>query len=160
MSPRTYIAVVGGHHVDDATVRRAEEVGRAIAEAGAVLVCGGRGGVMEAACRGARSAGGTTLGILPGESREDANDHIDVAVATGLGEMRNMVVVHSADVVIALAGEYGTLSEIAFALRVGTPVVGIDTWELARRGQGVSDGIVRVDDPRAAVTEAMRLARR
>lgn len=159
MTARTYIAVVGGHDVDDETVRRAEEVGRAIAEAGAVLVCGGRGGVMEAACRGARSAGGTTLGILPGESRDHANDHLDIAVATGLGEMRNMIVVHSADVVVALAGEYGTLSEIAFALRVGTPVVGIDTWELGRRGQ-TSDGIVRVDDARGAVNEAMRLALR
>lgn len=160
MSSRPYIAVVGGgRDVDHETLGTAEEVGRALAEAGAVLVCGGLGGIMEAACRGAKTAGGTTLGVLPGETRDDANDHCDIAVATGMGEMRNMIIVRSADVVIALAGEFGTLSEIALALRIGTPVVGIDTWELARRGQP-SDAVVRVTDPRSAVQEALRLARR
>ncbi len=154
---RPYIAVVGGSDADADTLAVAEEVGRAIAERGAILVCGGRGGVMEAACRGAKSAGGTTVGILPGEDRDGANDHLDVAVATGMGEMRNMIVVHSADVVIALAGEFGTLSEIAFALRIDKPVVGLDTWELARRGEP-SDAIVRVADPEDAVKIALRLA--
>lgn len=111
---------------------------------------------MEAACRGAKAAGGTTLGVLPGEDREDANDYLDIAVATGMGEMRNMIVVHSADVVIALAGEFGTLSEIAFALRTDKPVVGLDTWELAQRGEA-SDAIVRVKEPEEAVAEALRL---
>lgn len=160
MSPRPYIAVVGGgRDVDQETLETAEELGRAVAEAGAVLVCGGLGGVMEAACRGAKTAGGTTVGIVPGETRDAANDHCDVAVATGMGEMRNVIVVRSVDVVIALAGEFGTLSEIAFALRIGTPVVGIDTWELARRGRS-SHAVVRVSDARSAVQEAIRLARR
>ncbi len=150
-----YIAVVGGSDAGPDTLRAAEEVGKAIAERGAVLVCGGRGGVMEAACRGAKSVGGTTLGVLPGEDREDANDFLDVAVATGMGEMRNMIVVHSADVIIALAGEFGTLSEIAFALRTDKPVVGLDTWELAQRGEA-SDAIVRVNGPHEAVEEALR----
>lgn len=156
---RPYIAVVGGSESGPETLDAAEAVGRAIADSGAILVCGGRGGVMEAACRGAKSAGGTTLGVLPGETREDGNDHLDLAVATGMGEMRNMIVVHSADVVIAFAGEFGTLSEIAFALRIDKPVVGLDTWELAQRGEA-SDAIVRVEEPAEAVEEALRLAGR
>jgi uncharacterized protein (TIGR00725 family) len=158
-SERPYIAIVGGSDADDDTLAVAELVGREVATHGAVLVCGGRGGVMAAACRGAKAAGGTTLGVLPGDSRDDGNDHLDIAVATGMGEMRNMIVVHSADVVIALSGEFGTLSEIAFALRIDKPVIGLDTWELAQRGEA-SDAIVRVDDARAAVQEALRLARR
>jgi uncharacterized protein (TIGR00725 family) len=157
-SERPYIAIVGGSVSDDDTLTVAEEVGREVASHDAVLVCGGLGGVMEAACRGAKSAGGTTLGILPGDSRAYGNSHLDIAVTTGMGEMRNMIVVHSADVVIALAGEFGTLSEIAFALRIGKPVVGLDTWELAQRGER-SDAIVRVVDARSAVDEALRLVR-
>jgi hypothetical protein len=136
----------------------AEEVGRAVAEAGAVLVCGGLGGVMEAACRGARAGGGLTVGILPGRDRGDANRYVDVAVPTGMGEARNALVVRAADAVVAVAGEYGTLSEIALALQAGIPVVGLDTWELGRHGQTV-EAVVRAEDPALAVALALRLAR-
>ena len=128
-----YVAVVGPGEATSEEIATAEEVGRLLAERGAVLVCGGLGGVMEAACRGAREGGGMTVGILPGSDRAAANPHVDVAIATGLGEARNALVVRAADVVIAVGGAYGTLSEIALALKTGTPVVGIRSWELAGR---------------------------
>jgi uncharacterized protein (TIGR00725 family) len=137
----------------------AEELGRLIAEAGAALVCGGRGGVMEAACRGASSAGGLTVGILPGRDRREANPFVEVAIPTGLGEARNALVVRSADAVVAVGGAYGTLSEIAFALKAGTPVVGIHTWELSRGGQPDS-GVVRADSAAEAVRTALDLAQK
>jgi uncharacterized protein (TIGR00725 family) len=154
-----YIAVVGGGGDLDETERdRAEAVGRAVAEAGAVLVCGGLDGVMEAACRGAHDGGGLTVGILPGRHRAEANPHVDIAIPTGLGEARNALVVRAADAVVAVAGEYGTLSEMALALRAGIPVVGLDTWELGRAG--VADhAIVRATDPAHAVEQAVTLAR-
>jgi uncharacterized protein (TIGR00725 family) len=152
-----YVAVIGGGDAPPAHRRLAEAVGRAIAGAGAVLVCGGLGGVMEAACRGARGAGGRTLGILPGRDRGEANRYVEVAVPTGLGEARNVLVVRAADAVVAVGGEYGTLSEIALALQAGIPVVGIDTWELARAGAPV-DGVTRADDPERAVHLALSLA--
>ena len=132
-----YVAVIGPGRADEETAARAEEVGRLLAEAGAVVVCGGLGGVMAAACRGAKSAGGTTVGLLPGLDRGDANPYVDVAIPTGLGEARNVLVVRAADVVVAVGGEFGTLSELAFALKVGTPVVGLRTWELGRDGERV-----------------------
>ena len=137
---RPYIAVIGGGDSpdDDSTATVAEAVGRLVAEAGGVVVCGGLGGVMAAACRGAKSAGGVTVGVLPGTDRRDANEWVDVALATGLGEARNVLVVRAADAVVAVGGEFGTLSELAFALKTGVPVVGIGTWQLARRGQPVS----------------------
>jgi uncharacterized protein (TIGR00725 family) len=151
---RAYVAVVGA---GDATVdeqQNAERVGRGLAESGAVVVCGGLGGVMEAACRGAKSAGGATLGILPGSRRTDANPFVDIAVATGLGEMRNGLVVRSADALIAIGGEFGTLSEIALALKAGKAVVGLGTWELSKR-DGPVDAIVRATSPEDAVTRAL-----
>jgi hypothetical protein len=154
-----YIAVVGSGQAPQAQRHMAEEVGRAVAEAGAVLVCGGLGGVMEAACRGAQSAGGLTVGILPGLDRADANRHVDVAIATGLGEARNALVVRAADAVVAVAGEYGTLSEIALALQAGIPVIGLDTWELGRGGEPV-DTVVRAEGPAQAVALAVRMAKR
>src|SRR3954463_8597643 len=108
-----------------ADLHAAEEVGRRVAEAGGIVVCGGLGGVMEAACRGARSADGVTLGILPGTSRDDANEWVSLAVATGLGELRNGLIVRSADAVVAVGGGHGTLSEIALALKAGKRVVGL-----------------------------------
>jgi len=132
----------------------AEDVGAAVAEAGCGLVCGGLGGVMEAACRGARSRGGLTLGLLPGLDREDANGWVVVAVATGLGEARNALVVRAADAVIAVGGGWGTLSEIALALKTGVPVVGLATWEPAIGGAPV-EGIVRADGAREAVDAAL-----
>jgi uncharacterized protein (TIGR00725 family) len=133
----------------------AEEVGRLLAQAGAVVVCGGGGGAMEAVCRGAKEAGGTTIGILPGSDRHAANPYVDAVVATGIGEARNSIVARTADVVIAVAGAYGTLSEIALALRAGKTVVGLDTWELARGGEPVQD-VVRVASPAEAVAVALR----
>ena len=109
---------------------------------------------MEAACRGAKAAGGTTLGILPGSDRRDANAFVDVAVATGLGEGRNALVVRTADAVVAVGGSYGTLSEIALALRAGMPVVGLHTWELARAGRR-DEAIVEAETPEQAVALAL-----
>lgn len=151
------MAVVGPSEAAAPELAAAEEVGRALGEAGAVLVCGGLGGAMEAACRGAKAAGGTTVGILPGPDRAASNPHVDLAVATGLGEARNAVVVRTVDAVIAVGGAYGTLSEIALALRAGTPVVGLGTWELARAGEPVED-IVRATSPRQAAELALSLA--
>ena len=127
------MAVVGPGEASAEELATAEEVGRLLGERGAVVVCGGLGGVMEAACRGAKDAGGTTVGILPGYDRGAANRYVDVAIATGLGEARNALVVRAADVLIAVGGAYGTLSEIALALKTGKPVVGIRSWELAGR---------------------------
>ncbi len=152
------MAVIGGSVVGEAVAGVAERLGRALAEGGAVVVCGGLGGVMEAVCRGARAAGGTTVGILPGSDRAEANPHVAVAVATGLGEARNAIVVATADAVVAVAGEFGTLSEIALALRAGTPVVGLGTWELRRTGRA-RDGIHRPDTPEEAAALALELAR-
>jgi uncharacterized protein (TIGR00725 family) len=154
---RPYVAVVGGGEAGDEALAAAEDVGRHLAQRGAVVLCGGLGGVMEAACRGAKAGGGTTVGILPGGDRHQANEYVDVAIATGMGEARNALVVRAADVLIAVDGEFGTLSEIALALRTGTPVVGIATWELAIGGQTV-DAILRVHDPVAAVEAALALA--
>jgi uncharacterized protein (TIGR00725 family) len=152
-----YVAVVGPSAGTPAELSLGEAVGRAIAEAGAVLVCGGMGGVMEAAAGGCADAGGRSVGILPTDDRLDANPYLTVAVATGMGEGRNAIVVRTADAVIAVHGEYGTLSEIALALKMGKPVVGLGTWELARGGEPV-DAIVRATDPRGAVATALELA--
>jgi uncharacterized protein (TIGR00725 family) len=151
---RAYVAVVGAGRASAEEERAAESVGRGLAEAGAVVVCGGLGGVMEAACRGAKAGGGTTVGILPGTGRADANRHVDVAIATGLGEMRNGLVVRAADALVAVGGEFGTLSEIALALKAGKPVVGLGGWELSRGGRPV-DAIVRASSPEDAVARAL-----
>ena len=156
-SKTPYIGVIGGSEYVEEDCAAAEKVGRELARAGALLLCGGRSGVMEAACRGAKECGGTTIGFLPGEERGTENGHVDIALPTGLGEMRNMLIVHASDVVIAVGGEFGTLSELAFALRVGKPVVGIGTWELSKKGKA-SDAIHIVDDPSEAVRLALKLA--
>ena len=152
-----YVAVAGSGDAPAQDVEAAEAVGRLLAERGAVVVCGGLSGVMEAACRGAKSAGGATLGILPGLDRADANPFVDTAVPTGLGEARNALVVRAADALIAVGGAWGTLSEIALALRVGKRVIGIDTWELSRGGQPAA-GIVVAAGPEDAVTLALGLS--
>jgi uncharacterized protein (TIGR00725 family) len=146
------VAVVGPGRADAAEEELAESVGRGLAEHGAVLVCGGLGGVMEAACRGAAESGGATVGILPGLDRGQANPHVQVAVPTGMGEARNALVVRAADAMIAIAGEWGTLSEIALAMKTGKPVVGLGTWEL--------DGIARADGADDAVERALAAAAR
>ncbi len=143
---------------DPAHEALAEEVGRRLAESGATLICGGLTGVMEAACRGAQRAGGRTIGILPGSARAEANPFVDVAVATGMGQMRNVIIVLTADALIAIGGEYGTLSEIGHALRHGKPVVGLRTWEAARGDRRAP--VVGATSPEEAVREALRLARK
>jgi uncharacterized protein (TIGR00725 family) len=156
MKRDVYIAVVGPSAATPAEHQLGEEIGRLTAEAGAVLVCGGLGGLMEAAASGCARAGGRSVGILPGNTREEANPYLTVAVATGMGEARNAIVVRSADAVIAVAGEFGTLSEIALALKMGKPVVGLGTWELAKGGRPV-EAIVRASTPEDAVSTALRL---
>lgn len=153
------VAVVGGYDAAPATVELAEEVGRLLAGAGAVLVTGGRRGVAEAASRGAALAGGTVVGVLPGVDRSEANPWVGVAVPTGMGETRNALVVMGADAVIAFEGSYGTLSEMAHALLAGTPVVGLGTWELRPPGGG-PDPVARVGSAADAVATALRLAGR
>jgi len=152
------IAVVGGGSGADPTVSVAERVGLALATAGATVVCGGLGGVMAAACRGAKAAGGLTVGILPGKDPHDANQWVDVVIATCLGEARNALVVNSADGVVAIGGEYGTLSEVALALRAGIPVIGVSTWSLVRPDGTADAGIISIEDPNKAVAEVLRLA--
>ena len=152
------MAVAGPGRAGAAETELAESVGSAIAARGAVLVCGGLGGVMEAACRGAAGSGGTTVGILPGLDRAQANPHVQVAIPTGLGEVRNALVVRAADALIAIAGEWGTLSEIALAMKTGKPVVGLGTWELARAGRPV-EKIEQADGAEDAVERALAAAR-
>jgi uncharacterized protein (TIGR00725 family) len=135
--------VVGPGEAGPEVVAAAESVGRELGARGAVVVCGGLGGAMEAACRGAKGAGGTTVGLLPGLDRGDANPYVDVAVPTGLGEARNALVVRAADALVAIGGGYGTLSEISLALRAGKRVVGLATWEI--------EGIDPVSSPEEAV---------
>jgi uncharacterized protein (TIGR00725 family) len=136
------IAVIGASDPSPGQLAEAEAAGRRLAELGAVVVTGGRGGVMEAACRGAKSAGGLTLGILPGSDRSDANAFVDVAIPTGLGEMRNALVVRAGLAVVAVGGAWGTLAEIAFARGAGKAVFGVDTWELGEDGvTAVSSGV-------------------
>lgn len=132
-----YISVIGAGECDRRTRALAEEVGREVAAAGAVLVCGGLGGVMDAAASGARESGGIAVGILPFEDRQGASPHLTVSLPTDLGHARNAVVVRCADAVIAIGGGYGTLSEIGLALKMGKPVVGLGTWELGRDGHPV-----------------------
>jgi uncharacterized protein (TIGR00725 family) len=151
-----YVAVVGPSAGTPAELALGDAVGRGLAEAGAVLVCGGMGGVMEAAAGGAMNAGGKTVGILPTASRLEGNPYLTVAVATGMGEARNAIVVRSADVVIAIHGEFGTLSEIALALKMGKPVVGLGTWELVKAGEAV-ESIVRAKSAEDAVAKALAL---
>jgi uncharacterized protein (TIGR00725 family) len=150
------IAVIGSAACSEGVAELAAEVGREIARQGAMLVCGGRGGVMEAACRGAKEAGGTTIGILPGMDRSEANPFVDVAIVTGLGEARNAIVVRTADAVVAVSGGYGTLSEIGLALKMGRAVVGLGTWELGQGGRTV-EAIAQAETPAQAVELAYAL---
>lgn len=151
------IAVLGPHDASAAERALGVAVGAGIAQHGAVLICGGLGGMMEAAARGARREGGLTVGILPGDRADAANAFIDLPLPTGLGAIRNAVIVRASDAVIAVCGGYGTLSEIAFALRLGVPVVGLKTWSVAKDGK-TDGGIHPVETPEEAVALAIRLA--
>jgi uncharacterized protein (TIGR00725 family) len=149
-----FVSVIGGGRCSDEEAGIAEEVGAELARRGVTLVCGGLGGVMEAACRGARSAGGMTVGILPGNSRRDANPYVDIPIVTAIGEARNLAVVSSGQAVIAICGEYGTLSEMALALRNGIPVIGLNTWSLSKNGQ-LDKSIIIAENPEDAVNKAL-----
>jgi uncharacterized protein (TIGR00725 family) len=153
------IAVIGDSSCSRQEARLAESVGKLLAQRGATVVCGGLGGVMEAACRGAKSKGGMTVGILPGQDSSTANQWVDIPVVTGIGEARNVAVAKSAQAVIAVCGGYGTLSEIAYALKSGIPVVGLNTWSLSRGGRE-DDSIVRVHSAAEAVDAAISLAKK
>ena len=137
------IAVIGGHSCSADIARIAEEAGKGVARLGATLICGGLTGVMEAACKGARSAGGRTIGILPGHDKKEANPYVDIPIATGLGFMRNNLVVKNSDIVVAIDGKEGTLSEIAFTLQMKKPILGIDTWDIP--------GVIKVKDAQEAI---------
>ena len=153
-----FIAVIGGSECSPEEAKLAEEVGRGLARRGVILICGGLSGVMEAACKGASSEGGTTVGILPGDSRSMANSYVSIPIVTGIGYARNVIVVKSAQAVIAIDGSYGTLSEIAYALQDDIPVVGLNTWPLSLKEQ-VSGSIIPAQDAQEAVEKAIALAK-
>jgi uncharacterized protein (TIGR00725 family) len=153
-----YVAVVGPSDPEPDCYGLAIEVGRLIAERGGTVVCGGLGGVMEAAALGASGAGGGVLGILPGRDRADANPFVTVAVATGLGELRNALVIRASDAVVAVGGSWGTMSEVALARRLDVPVVSLGGWSVVdERGEAIS-GTVRVSTAAEAVDAALRAA--
>jgi uncharacterized protein (TIGR00725 family) len=157
MPEKKLIGVIGGGTCSEAEAKTAEAVGRRLARQGAILVCGGLGGVMEAACRGASIEGGITIGILPGEERQAANPYVQLPIVTGMGYARNVVVAKSAQAIIAIGGSYGTLSEIAYALQNGVPVIGLNTWSLLKDNQ-VDKSIIPAQDPSEAVDMALSLA--
>ncbi|MDD8030754.1 MAG: TIGR00725 family protein [Acidobacteriota bacterium] len=144
---RPRVAVIGGNRPEASSLRAAYRVGQLLAEKGLLLICGGLGGVMEEAARGCHEADGLSLGILPGKSLEEANKFIDIPVATGMGYNRNSMVVLNAEVVIAIDGEYGTLSEIAFARIFGKKIIGLNTWPI--------EGLIRANSPEEAVELAL-----
>ncbi len=148
---QTVIGVIGRGVASEEELNTAYEVGREIAKRDIVLVSGGMGGVMEAACRGAKTEGGLTVGIIPGIDKGEANPYVDIPVVTGMGHGRNVIVVHSSDAIIAIGGSYGTLSEIAFALRLRIPIIGINTWD-------VSSEIKNAESPGEAVDMAIRIS--
>ena len=147
---KPYVAIVGSGEASGDLYEKAREVGRLVAERGGTIVCGGRSGVMEAAARGATEAGGTAIGVLPDEDRRRANEYLSYSVATGTGHARNLAVVCSGDAVIAVGGEYGTLSEIGLALKVGRPVVALESWELGEH-------VTVASSPEEAVAAAFSL---
>ncbi|MFQ5952451.1 MAG: TIGR00725 family protein [Candidatus Omnitrophota bacterium] len=130
MSRKFLVSVIGGYECDENNAKLAEQVGEVISQEGFVLVCGGKTGIMEAACKGAKKAGGLTIGIIPGEDKREANEFVDVVIATGMGYSRNALVAGTADLVVAFPGKYGTLSEIGFALNAKKEVYGFGTWDI------------------------------
>ncbi|NQT24502.1 TIGR00725 family protein [candidate division KSB1 bacterium] len=138
------IAVIGGREVSAEVLEKAETIGRLIAENGAIILCGGLGGVMEAVCRGAKSVNGTTVGILPTSNKTDANSYVDISIPTDMGVARNAVIIQSADAAIAVGGSYGTLSEMAFALQKKIPLVSVDSWS-------IDETVMKISDPVKAI---------
>ena len=156
MTKQKFIAVIGASQASASELKLAEHVGREIAREGCTLVCGGMGGVMEAACRGASQEGGLTIGILPGDNRLSANEYVQIPIATGVGYARNMAVVKSAHAVIAIGGSYGTLTEIGHALQSGLPVIGLETWTISRKGKDKCP-IIEAKTPAEAVEKALEM---
>ncbi|MBI2856582.1 MAG: TIGR00725 family protein [Chloroflexi bacterium] len=152
------ISVIGASEPSSEAIQLAEEVGRELARRGVTIVTGGLGGVMEAACKGAKEAGGSTIGILPGSDPTEANPYVDIPICTGIGYARNIIVVRSGRAVIAVAGAFGTLSEIAHALGDGIPVIGLETWAISQNGQP-NHSIILAKDPVDAVEKAIEAAR-
>ena len=154
------ISVIGSSTAKPEHAALAEEVGRELARRGIMVACGGMTGVMEAACRGAKAEGGTTIGILPGRRGSPYNSFVDIPIFTTLGYARNIIVVHSGEACIAIGGAFGTLSEIGYAMDAKIPVVALSTWELAVKGDGdpIVDGMIPADDPMDAVNKAVAAA--
>lgn len=145
------IGVIGSGKIDDIYCEKAEKVGRLIAEKDCILVCGGLGGVMEASCKGAKSAGGITVGILPSKEKSSSNKYLDICIPTGIGEARNFIVVNSCNALIAIGGGFGTLSEISFALKSDIPIISLNSWD-------VSEKIIKCENPKEAVNTAIDFA--
>ena len=159
INKKKFVAVIGGGECSKEEAELAEAVGHELAKQGAILVCGGLGGVMEAACKGASAEGGITIGILPGDSRQAANPYVQIPIVTGMGYARNVVVVKSAQAAIAIGGSYGTLSEISHALQSNIPVIGLNTWALSKNDQQ-DNSIIPAQNPAEAVDKALNLASR
>jgi uncharacterized protein (TIGR00725 family) len=149
------VGVIGSSNAEPELLKLAEEVGAEIARNGAAVVCGGLSGVMEAVCRGARREGGLTIGIIPSDDKRDANQYIQIPIVTGMGMGRNVMLVKTADVLIAVGGEFGTLSEIAHALNIGKKVIGLRTWKLEKAHTRNIPNLVEVDTPKKAVALAL-----
>ena len=143
------VSVIGGHRCNKEVEQRAEELGKKLAKVVGILVCGGLSGTMKAACQGFKTAGGVTIGIIPSYDKNDANKYVDIVIPTGLGLARNVVVVKSADVVVALPGEAGTLSEIAYCLQFGIPVISLDSWDIS--------GVIKVKTVEEAINKVKEI---
>ena len=149
------VGVIGASRADEELMELAEAVGEEIASRGFALVCGGMTGVMEAACRGARKKGGLTIGIIPSDQKSDANPHVQIPVVTGMGVARNVILVKTADVLVAVGGEFGTLSEIGHALNIGKTVVSLRSWELEKARPAPIPRLLRAESAEDAVDLAM-----
>ena len=152
------IAVIGTRQPSLEEAKLAEEVGRELAKNGAVLICGGLGGVMENACRGACAEGGLTIGVLPGDDSKSANPYVQIPIVTGVGYARNVIIVKSAQAIIAVGGGYGTLTEIGYALDSRKPVIGLKTWKISRNNQ-IDKSIIRARNAKEAVNKAIKIVR-
>jgi uncharacterized protein (TIGR00725 family) len=153
------IAVIGTRQPSPEESKLAEEVGRELAKNGAALICGGLGGVMEDACRGAYAEGGLTIGVIPGDDRKSANRYVQIPIATGIGYARNVIIVKSAQAIIAVGGGYGTLTEIGYALDSKKPVIGLKTWKFSRNNR-MDKSIIRAHNAKEAVSKALKLVKR
>jgi len=155
LKDKLFISVIGASKCSAKEARIAEEVGRELAKRGAIVICGGLTGVMEAVCRGAKSEGGLTVGILPSNNRRDANPYVDIPIITGIGYARNSIVAKSGQAAIAIGGKYGTLSEIAYALQDKIPVIGLGTWKLAT-SKSKDESIIIANNASDAVDKAIQ----